>query len=62
MLTQFFCWVAVGEPIDTVKNEDPTVEQVTAVHEQYMKSLEALYNKYKDVYATDRKREMRFVH
>ncbi len=52
----------VGQPIDTTKAEEPTAEQVDEVHERYMKSLEALYNKYKDVYAKDRRREMRFVH
>jgi len=53
---------AVGEPIDCPRIESPTAEQIDEYHRRYMEALEALYDKYKDVYAKDRRHEMRFVH
>lgn len=52
----------MGEPIDCPRIESPTTEQIDEHHRRYMEALEALYDKYKDVYAKDRRHEMRFVH
>lgn len=55
----------VGKPIPVPKLEadqkEPTHEQLVAVQEEYIKGLEAIYNKYKDVYAKDRKQDLRIV-
>ncbi|KAJ8664057.1 hypothetical protein O0I10_000335 [Lichtheimia ornata] len=55
----------VGKPIAVPKLEagqkEPTHEQLVAVQEEYIKGLEAIYNKYKDVYAKDRKQDLRII-
>jgi len=50
-----------GEPIPVEQCEEPTSAQIDQLHETYIQHLEALYNKYKDVYAKGRKSDMRFV-
>ncbi|KAG0170942.1 diacylglycerol O-acyltransferase 1 [Apophysomyces sp. BC1034] len=55
----------VGKPIDVPKLEkdqtEPTQEQLLAVQAEYIQELQDIYNKYKDTYAKDRKRELRIV-
>lgn len=55
----------VGNPISVPKLEsgqtEPTQEQLLATQALYIEELESIYNKYKDVYAKDRKQDMRIV-
>ncbi|KAJ8652520.1 hypothetical protein O0I10_011844 [Lichtheimia ornata] len=55
----------VGKPIDVPKLEDgqkePTEEQLQAVQDAYILGLQEIYNKYKDTYAKDRKRDLRII-
>ncbi|KAI8848392.1 diacylglycerol acyltransferase [Chytridium lagenaria] len=50
-----------GAPIFVTKVEHPTEQQVNDLHAEYVKSLEKLYDEYKDIFFTDRIRDMRFV-
>ncbi|CAG8628342.1 10441_t:CDS:2, partial [Racocetra fulgida] len=45
----------VGKPIDVVKNDNPTEEEVLEVQRKYIERLYEIWNKYKDIYAKDRK-------
>lgn len=40
---------------------EPSQQQLVAVQEEYIKGLEAIYNKYKDTYAKDRKQDLRII-
>ncbi|XP_055334327.1 2-acylglycerol O-acyltransferase 2-A-like [Paramacrobiotus metropolitanus] len=40
----------VGKPIVVEKDEDPSLEKITALHETYMAELEKLFNTHKDKY------------
>ncbi|ORX57392.1 DAGAT-domain-containing protein [Hesseltinella vesiculosa] len=54
----------VGRPIDVPKLEpgvDPTQEQLLEVQTAYINELQNIYDKYKDVYAKDRKKELSIV-
>ncbi|KAL2913078.1 diacylglycerol O-acyltransferase 1 [Polyrhizophydium stewartii] len=51
----------VGAPIDCPRTENPSNELVQEYHQKYLDALQALYDKYKDVYARDRVRDMCFV-
>lgn len=52
----------VGEPIDPPKGDVENVDKaVQELHHQYMESVKALYDKYKDVYAKDRVKDLEFV-
>ena len=55
----------VGKPIDVPKLEDgqkePTDEQLETVQNSYILGLQEIYDKYKDTYAKDRKRELRII-
>ncbi|KAG0193584.1 diacylglycerol O-acyltransferase 1 [Apophysomyces sp. BC1034] len=55
--------IFVGEAIDPPADaaERDKEEVVRELHTQYMQSLQALYDKYKDVYAPDRVKDMEFV-
>ncbi|ORX82749.1 diacylglycerol acyltransferase [Basidiobolus meristosporus CBS 931.73] len=53
--------VVVGKPIEVEKMENPTEEDIKKYHDLYIKSLEDLYNQYKDVYAKERVSELRFI-
>ncbi|KAJ3386731.1 Diacylglycerol O-acyltransferase 2 [Lobulomyces angularis] len=44
----------VGNPIMVKKNENPTDEEIEFYHQEYMKGLTELFNKYKDEYDPDR--------
>ncbi|RUS34772.1 diacylglycerol acyltransferase-domain-containing protein [Jimgerdemannia flammicorona] len=51
----------VGRPIDLVKTANPTEEEVLAAQKLYIDELQNIYDKYKDVYAKDRKRDMTII-
>jgi 2-acylglycerol O-acyltransferase 2 len=55
----------VGKPIAVPKllegEDEPTEEQLQEVQAQYIKSLKAIYDKYKDIYAKDRVKEMSII-
>lgn len=55
----------VGKPISVPKlltdQTEPTDEQLLSTQKLYIEELEAIYNKYKDIYAKDRKQELRII-
>ncbi|KAI7905377.1 diacylglycerol acyltransferase [Cokeromyces recurvatus] len=55
----------VGKPISVPKlkegQTEPTEDQLKETQDLYIKELEFIYNKYKDVYAKDRKQELRII-
>jgi 2-acylglycerol O-acyltransferase 2 len=51
----------VGKPIDVVKNEHPTDEEVQELQEKYIDGLYGIWNAYKDIYAKDRKQELTLI-
>jgi len=51
----------VGKPIDIPKVEKPGRELVNQYHSEYIQTLNALYDRWKNVYAKDRKRDLRIV-
>ncbi|KAI8061819.1 diacylglycerol acyltransferase [Gilbertella persicaria] len=55
----------VGKPISVPKlkegQTEPTEEQLKATQALYIEELESIYNKYKDIYAKDRKQDLRIV-
>ncbi|KAI8872274.1 diacylglycerol acyltransferase [Ramicandelaber brevisporus] len=53
--------VVIGKPIHVVQDDTPSEEYVEKIHREYMESLQALYDKYKDIYAKDRISELQFV-
>lgn len=59
-----YTWL-VGKPIQVPKLEDgqkePTDEQLQAVQDAYILGLQEIYDKYKDTYAKDRKRDLRII-
>ncbi|KAI7887311.1 putative diacylglycerol acyltransferase type 2b [Lichtheimia hyalospora FSU 10163] len=54
--------VVFGEPIDPPKGDVENVDKaVQELHYKYMESVKALYDKYKDVYAEDRVKDLEFI-
>lgn len=51
----------VGRPIDVRKDSSPSDEYVQEVHAQYIEELVRIWDKYKDLYAKTRTRELRVV-
>ncbi|KAI8335612.1 diacylglycerol acyltransferase type 2B [Blakeslea trispora] len=55
----------VGKPISVPKlkagQTEPTEEQLKETQALYIQELESIYNKYKDIYAKDRKQDMQIV-
>ncbi|KAI8887215.1 diacylglycerol acyltransferase [Backusella circina FSU 941] len=55
----------VGKPIPVPElaedQTEPTKEQLLEVQRQYIEELQNIYDKYKDVYAKDRKQELRLM-
>lgn len=51
----------VGRPIATEQCREPTQEMVQEVHQQYITELVRIWDKYKDLYAQNRTRELRVV-
>lgn len=46
-----------------VKNKhlSPTKEQIMAVQKEYIKELIGIYDRYKNIYAKDRKQELQII-
>ncbi|RSH83326.1 diacylglycerol O-acyltransferase 1 [Apiotrichum porosum] len=51
----------IGRPIATEQCREPTQEMVQEVHQQYITELVRIWDKYKDLYAQNRTRELRVV-
>lgn len=54
----------VGKPIPVPvleEGQEPTQEQILEVQKQYIDELQSIFDKYKDVYAKDRKQELRIT-
>ncbi|BEI85069.1 hypothetical protein CcaverHIS002_0504700 [Cutaneotrichosporon cavernicola] len=51
----------VGRPIDVVQSNNPSDEYVQEVHAQYIEELMRIWDKYKDIYAKTRTRELRVI-
>ncbi|KAL2312191.1 Diacylglycerol O-acyltransferase [Schizosaccharomyces pombe] len=51
--------IVVGEPIDVPKKSHPTNQEIYEVHEEYIRRLEGLWNKYKDVFLPNRISELK---
>eukprot|EP01119_Soliformovum_irregulare_P007471 TRINITY_DN19904_c0_g1_i1.p1 TRINITY_DN19904_c0_g1~~TRINITY_DN19904_c0_g1_i1.p1 ORF type:complete len:339 (+),score=90.96 TRINITY_DN19904_c0_g1_i1:107-1123(+) len=51
----------VGAPLHVDKIENPSDEDIDRLRERYVTALTALWDKYKDVYAKDRKEELSIV-
>ncbi len=51
----------MGKPIPVEKVDTPTSEQILDLHAIYLKELQDLYDRYKDEFHKDRKRELSFV-
>ena len=51
----------IGKPLDVPKIAEPSHAQVEHYHSLYMEELVRLFDKYKDIYAKDRKSDLRIV-
>ncbi|KAI8988205.1 diacylglycerol acyltransferase type 2B [Mycotypha africana] len=56
----------VGKPISAPEIEgadlfEPTTEQLLEIQSRYIAELQSIYDKYKDIYAKDRKHELRII-
>jgi len=51
----------VGRPIEVVKNDDPTEEQLLEVQKKYIDELFDIWNTYKDIYAKGRVKELTLI-
>ncbi|KAH8116371.1 diacylglycerol-acyltransferase, partial [Phellopilus nigrolimitatus] len=51
----------IGRPINVVKSEKPTLEQVHAVQKLYIEELYRIWDTYKDAFAAHRKRELSII-
>lgn len=51
----------VGKPIRVEKNKNPSLEEIEKVQEEYIAELIAIWEKYKDVYARNRKSELTLI-
>ena len=51
----------MGAPIQVPKDTNPSQEAVLQMHKKYCNELMKLYNRYKDIYATDRTDDMKFA-
>lgn len=51
----------VGVPIDCPKVEEPTQAQIDEFHQKYCDGLQAIWDKYKDKYALNRKSSLKFT-
>lgn len=48
----------VGKPIHVKKNVNPTLEEIQSVQAEYIDGLTAIWNEYKDDFASDREKDM----
>ncbi|TPX34530.1 hypothetical protein SmJEL517_g02924 [Synchytrium microbalum] len=53
--------IVVGRPIECPHQSDPTNVVLINIQEQYLAELQNIWEQYKDIYAKDRKSELRFV-
>ncbi|ORY87608.1 diacylglycerol acyltransferase [Protomyces lactucae-debilis] len=53
--------VVVGKPIRVEKNTNPSLEEIKAVQAKYIEGLTAIWEQYKDDFATDREKEMTLI-
>ncbi|KAI5122490.1 hypothetical protein M0805_001399 [Coniferiporia weirii] len=51
----------IGRPINVVKSEKPTLDQVHAVQKLYIEELYRIWDTYKDAFAAHRKRELSII-
>ncbi|CAG8648100.1 17615_t:CDS:2 [Dentiscutata erythropus] len=51
----------VGKPIDVVQIDNPTEEDLLEVQKKYIAGLYEIWDQYKDVYAKNRKRELKLI-
>ncbi|KAL1407678.1 diacylglycerol O-acyltransferase 1 [Vanrija albida] len=51
----------IGRPVDVEQCDDPSPEMVQKVHQQYIDELVRIWDKYKDIYAKHRTRELTLV-
>jgi hypothetical protein len=51
----------VGKPVECKKNPFPSEAELNECHSRYVKELQELYDRYKEVYDRDRKKDMTFV-
>lgn len=51
----------IAPPLLLEGQSEPTDEQLHQLQAQYIESLKAIYDKYKDIYAKDRTKEMTII-
>jgi len=51
----------IGRPIHVTQVENPSLEEVMSVQEQYIGELERIWHTHKDSFAKTRKRELRII-
>ncbi|POV94810.1 hypothetical protein PSHT_16006 [Puccinia striiformis] len=51
----------VGKPIRVIQNKNPTLEEIEKVQKEYINELTAVWDKYKDLYARNRKSELTLI-
>jgi 2-acylglycerol O-acyltransferase 2 len=51
----------IGKPISVQIVKNPSVDEIDKLHEQYMNSVQQLYDDYKDLFYPNRKKEMTFI-
>jgi 2-acylglycerol O-acyltransferase 2 len=51
----------VGDPIDTVKIDNPTQADIDALRVRYVEGLQAIFSKFADKYAPDRSGNLEIV-
>ena len=51
----------MGRPIEVMKMDKASEEEVLRVQKLYIEELERIWNEWKDVYATDRVSELEIV-
>ncbi|KAI9614817.1 hypothetical protein H4Q26_009212 [Puccinia striiformis f. sp. tritici PST-130] len=51
----------VGKPIRVIQNKNPTLEEIEKVQREYINELTAVWDKYKDLYARNRKSELTLI-
>ncbi|EPX71782.1 diacylglycerol O-acyltransferase Dga1 [Schizosaccharomyces octosporus yFS286] len=50
--------IVVGEPLDLPKKSNPTSQELYETQEEYIRRLDGLWNKYKDVFVPERVKEL----
>lgn len=51
----------VGDPIDTIKVDNPTPEDINKLRVKYVEGLQAIFLKFADKYAPDRSTDLKIV-